>query len=320
MITIIKTSKGRILYNESIKFPKIIRIFSKFSKLLVEISYEFIATFRRKEMDYFLCEVFDVPQPLSIKNLDKLFDIEDKKLLYGRLYKHPHLLFNLTFHFIWENCFGVSPGKIDVFSSCTQGIKGLNEILNDASVFTPNLRLQLCQMILDYIFKCTFFTYVPKNTPNLPEASDVMKRAHLYFEKVCESHDEAEKALKQKLTKRLFPFVGFIVSQSCEPKLVEPNLEDFMHKLFVEDQTTNVKIENGEKINQTQTSYAFYTCLLEYVAFFIPLEDNDKNTYKCSLPKRFYDLTSKHTFLYFIFSHHKKHIYKFYIVRIDTKT
>lgn len=255
-------------------------------------------------MDHFLCEVFDVPQPSFIKNIETLFDLDDKKLLYARLYKHPLLLFNLTFYFIWEQCFGVIPSKMDVFTIVSQHMKGLNETLAHSSKtgLTPQMRSGLCQLVLEYVYKHTFLIYVPKNTPNLPQADAVLKGATAYFEKIENAPQEAEKELKQKLAKRLIPYVGFLLtlSQSCEPEHAHIKLENFIKDHFdIKERCENVKDAKSEQ--RSLTAYAFYSCLLEFVAPFLDANQNQKY-----LHKRFYSLTEKHVKL---FDLTKKNVY-----------
>ena len=251
-------------------------------------------------MDHFLCEVFDVPQPSFIKNIETLFDLEDKKLLYTRLYKHPFLLFNLTFNFIWEQCFGVIPGKMDVFTIFSQHMKGLSETLlySAKSGLTPQMRSGLCQLVLEYLYKHTFLAYVPKNTPNLPQTDALLKAAVAYFEKIENTPQEAEKELKQKLAKRLIPYVGFLLtlSQSCEPEHAHTKLENFIKDHFdnIFDNKENPKDAKSEQ--RSLTAYAFYTCLLEFVGAF--LDANHENPNQKDLHKRFYSLTEKHVKLF----------------------
>ena len=69
-------------------------------------------------MDYFLCEIFDVPKIDNISNIKDIFDIEKCALVYNRLYDHPRVLLGLAYHHTWLSVFGCAPSKIIVHILC----------------------------------------------------------------------------------------------------------------------------------------------------------------------------------------------------------
>lgn len=166
-------------------------------------------------IDYFLCELFDVPNPSYITNLPSLLDMDNKKLVYSHVYKHPMMLLNLVFIFCWEECFGITPSKIDCFDAFTYNIEGLDKIFSNIYEMTDVqvmcLDKDICKTFMAHIFKNTFYRFY--NTPMNSNYSTNLLNTQEYFNKICSPtsfYNNIDREIRKKLIKRLTPWTGNI--------------------------------------------------------------------------------------------------------------
>lgn len=66
-------------------------------------------------MEYFLCDLFDVPNVSKIDKIDSLFDTNNKTLNYHSIFSHFQFQFSITVRYIWKQMFGIEPSKITVY-------------------------------------------------------------------------------------------------------------------------------------------------------------------------------------------------------------
>lgn len=213
-------------------------------QILVQNIYQIIR-YEELAMDFFLQELFDVPNISEIDNLANIFDVGHKSLIYDKIYEHPLILFNLTFIHCWELCFGVTPSKIDIYMA--------------KKYFNANPSLQSsARNILTYVHNSTFHKYISNDHTS---TQILEKMCHLELHINRDAHTNVKKCLADKLQKRLHPWLA-------------------LDRDLVNMKNPRCKSTSGSTPLQFTPTQSLYTYYLELFAAHHHGRDEIKSTYE----------------------------------------
>lgn len=171
-------------------------------------------------MDFFLCDLFDVPNIGSIDDFTVLINTETNTLQYESIYKHPRIHFNLMVSKIWTEVYGVPPSKIHTFQIA-------QAVYDNGGQWTVD-------NILRYIRENTFMKYVI--APFQQRLDNAKNIATQYRIQLTEEDQQVKTDLYHKLAHTVVPGCALKATETmmtCKSKSMPmPSLYGFYQQLI----------------------------------------------------------------------------------------
>jgi hypothetical protein len=188
-------------------------------------------------MEYFICEVFDVP---NVSHVPDLFSdvigicpkLKTHVLIYENIYKHPLLILSLVICYAWEKCLGIYPSKIDVHTIINKPlinvnlhkIRKLNISFGSNQKDKDTLIFQITDSIFHILLEYTFLKYFG-NESCMKVIGYKKDTSQFLFNLLKNENNFTKNAISNKLKKRICPNISIFKTSVNNNEYNELNFE-----------------------------------------------------------------------------------------------